>query len=95
MALIETQASRMRAPLFAAGQQWHVGVEHGRLVYQDERGLMDLAAQNCSAVTSSTMPGLRLRPARGRCLQDQPRGIRAGIVGAEWRRGCSGFHRAA
>ncbi len=34
----------MRAPLHAAGQQWHVGVERGRLVYQDERGLMDLAA---------------------------------------------------
>ena len=28
----------------AAGQEWHVSVERGRLVYQDERGLMDLAA---------------------------------------------------
>ena len=44
MAVIEQQARRMRAPLHAAGQQWHVGVERGRLVYQDERGLMDLAA---------------------------------------------------
>lgn len=44
MAVIEAQARRMRAPLFAAGQQWHVSVERGRLVYQDERGLMDLAA---------------------------------------------------
>src|SRR6188768_2055974 len=44
MAVIEAQANRMRAPLHAAGQQWHVGVERGRLVYQDERGLMDLAA---------------------------------------------------
>ena len=44
MAVIEAQASRMRAPLHAAGQQWHVSVERGRLVYQDERGLMDLAA---------------------------------------------------
>ena len=44
MAVIEAQASRMRAPLHAAGQQWHVSVERGRLVYQDDRGLMDLAA---------------------------------------------------
>ena len=44
MAVIEAQASRMRAPLHAAGQEWHVSVERGRLVYQDDRGLMDLAA---------------------------------------------------
>ncbi len=44
MAVIEAQAGRMRAPMHAAGQQWHVSVERGRLVYQDERGLMDLAA---------------------------------------------------
>src|SRR5689334_1305831 len=44
MTVIEAQAGRMRAPLHAAGQQWHVGVERGRLVYQDERGLLDLAA---------------------------------------------------
>src|SRR5205823_5153276 len=41
MAVIEAQASRLRAPLFAAGQEWHVGIERGRLVYQDDRGLMD------------------------------------------------------
>ncbi|MBA4038615.1 MAG: bifunctional folylpolyglutamate synthase/dihydrofolate synthase, partial [Bradyrhizobium sp.] len=44
MTVIEAQAKRMRAPVHAAGQQWHVSVERGRLVYQDERGLMDLAA---------------------------------------------------
>src|SRR6201999_1167558 len=35
MVVIEQQARRMRSPLYAAGQQWHVGVERGRLVYQD------------------------------------------------------------
>src|SRR5260370_2072884 len=43
MTVVEAQAGRMRAPLYAAGQQWHVSVECGRLVYQDDRGLMDLA----------------------------------------------------
>ena len=32
LAEIEQQAKRMRAPLFAAGESWHVNVEHGRLV---------------------------------------------------------------
>lgn len=40
--VIEAQAARLGAPLIAYGQHWHVGEEHGRLVYQDERGLLDL-----------------------------------------------------
>src|SRR4029077_20023493 len=43
-AVIEQSARRMHAPLHAAGQDWHVNVERGRLVYQDDRGLMDLVA---------------------------------------------------
>ena len=35
MPVIEAHAKRMHAPMHAAGQQWHVGVERGRLVYQD------------------------------------------------------------
>jgi dihydrofolate synthase/folylpolyglutamate synthase len=41
-AVLERHAERARAPLYAAGQQWHAGEEHGRLVYQDEKGLLDL-----------------------------------------------------
>ena len=44
MAVIEQVARRQRAPMVTAGQEWHVNVERGRLVYQDDRGLMDLAA---------------------------------------------------
>ena len=39
---IEAAAARVGAPLIVHGQQWHVGLEHERLVYQDERGLLDL-----------------------------------------------------
>ena len=42
MDVIERQAARMGAPLLAHGQHWHVGVERDRLIYQDERGLLDL-----------------------------------------------------
>ncbi len=40
--VIERVAARAGAPLFVHGQDWHVNVEAGRLVYQDDRGLLDL-----------------------------------------------------
>jgi dihydrofolate synthase/folylpolyglutamate synthase len=40
--VIEARAARLGAPVLAYGQQWHVSTERGRLVYQDETGLLDL-----------------------------------------------------
>jgi dihydrofolate synthase / folylpolyglutamate synthase len=40
--VIEQRAKEMRAPAHIGGQQWHVSIERGRLVFQDERGLLDL-----------------------------------------------------
>lgn len=42
MDVIEAVAARLGASLQAYGQHWHVNEEHGRLVYQDETGLLDL-----------------------------------------------------
>ncbi|WP_298840484.1 folylpolyglutamate synthase/dihydrofolate synthase family protein [uncultured Roseobacter sp.] len=42
MDVIEARAAGLGAPLFAYGQQWHVGPERDRMVYQDETGLLDL-----------------------------------------------------
>lgn len=42
MDVIEAQAQKMGAPLCAYGQHWHVYEERGRLVFQDETGLLDL-----------------------------------------------------
>ncbi len=42
MEVIENTALRLSAPLIAYGQQWHVFEERGRLIFQDERGLLDL-----------------------------------------------------
>lgn len=42
MEVIEATAARLGAPLIAFGQHWHVYEEAGRLVFQDERGLLDL-----------------------------------------------------
>jgi dihydrofolate synthase/folylpolyglutamate synthase len=42
LAVIERQAARLRAPLKIAGADWTATEERGRLVYQDETGLLDL-----------------------------------------------------
>jgi dihydrofolate synthase/folylpolyglutamate synthase len=85
MAVIEAQAGRMRAPLFAAGQQWHVGVERGRLVYQDERGLMDLAAPRLFGRHQFDNAGLAIATLRAaERFKVSPAAFEAGIVNAEW-----------
>lgn len=85
MAVIEAQANRMRAPLHAAGQQWHVGIEHGRLVYQDDRGLMDLAAPKLFGRHQFDNAGLAIATLRATdAFKVSPAAFEAGIVGAEW-----------
>ena len=44
--VIETRAARLGAPLHAHGQQWHCAPEHGRMMFQDETGLLDLPLPN-------------------------------------------------
>jgi dihydrofolate synthase/folylpolyglutamate synthase len=44
MNVIERAAAKARAPLLIAGEDWTVGEENGRLVYQDDDGLLDLPA---------------------------------------------------
>ncbi len=44
--VIEARAQALGAPLIAHGQHWHVYEERGRLIYQDERGLLDLPLPN-------------------------------------------------
>lgn len=46
LAVIEAKAARMGAPVWAFGQHWNVWEERGRLVYQDENGLLDLPLPN-------------------------------------------------
>ncbi len=85
MTVIEAQAGRMRAPLHAAGQQWHVSVERGRLVYQDERGLMDLAAPKLFGRHQFDNAGLAIATLRAiDAFKIGMSAYEAGIVNAEW-----------
>jgi len=46
LAVIEEKAARLGVPLFAHGQHWHAFEERGRLIYQDDTGLLDLPLPN-------------------------------------------------
>jgi len=46
MAVIEAEAAKLGAPLIAHGQHWHAWAERGRMVFQDENGLLDLPLPN-------------------------------------------------
>ena len=46
MSVIEARAARLGAPLLAYGQHWHVAQDRGRMVYQDDNGLLDLPLPN-------------------------------------------------
>ena len=46
LAVIEAKAERLSAPLIVAGQHWFAFEDAGRLVFQDENGLLDLPLPN-------------------------------------------------
>lgn len=46
LAVIEARAERLGAPILAFGQHWHVAEDRGRLIFQDETGLLDLPLPN-------------------------------------------------
>ena len=85
MAAIEAQARRLRAPLHSAGEGWHVNVERGRLVYQDDRGLMDLAAPKLFGRHQFDNAGLAVATLRAQSVfRIDAAAFEAGIVNAEW-----------
>jgi dihydrofolate synthase / folylpolyglutamate synthase len=84
-AVIEQSARRMIAPLHRAGQEWHVNVERGRLVYQDDRGLMDLAAPRLFGRHQFDNAGLAIATLRALdAFRIEPSAFEAGILNAEW-----------
>jgi dihydrofolate synthase/folylpolyglutamate synthase len=84
-AVIEQRAKQMRSPLHAAGQDWHVHVEHGRLVYQDECGLLDLAAPRLFGRHQFDNAGLAIATLRAQDrFSIEATAFECGVTGAEW-----------
>jgi dihydrofolate synthase / folylpolyglutamate synthase len=85
IAMLEQSARRMHAPLYRAGQEWHVNIERGRLVYQDDRGLMDLAAPRLFGRHQFDNAGLAIATLRALdAFRLEPSAFEAGIVNADW-----------
>jgi len=85
MAVIAAQAKKMRAPLHAAGESWHVSAEHGRMVYQDEQGLLDLVAPKLFGRHQFDNAGLAIATLRAsQIFKLDHAAYEAGIARAEW-----------
>ncbi|EEX13185.1 FolC bifunctional protein [Citreicella sp. SE45] len=82
MEVIEARAERLGAPLLAHGQHWQVWEERGRLVFQDEHGLMDLPLPNLPGAHQIENAGAALAALRHLGLGDAA--CEAAVTRAEW-----------
>lgn len=80
--VIEARAARLGAPLLAHGQHWHVGREHGRLVFQDETGLRDLPLPNLAGAHQIENAGAALAALRH--LEAGDAALEAAVTQARW-----------
>ena len=82
LAVIEAEAARHMAPVLAYGQQWHVGAEAGRMVYQDETGLLDLPKPNLLGAHQISNAGAALAALRHLGIASGP--CEAAVTQAQW-----------
>lgn len=81
---IERCAARVRANLFVAGQDWTAYRESGRLVYQDEDGLLDLPAPRLPGRHQFTNAGTAVATLRRAGLMLPREAFDRGLTSAEW-----------
>ena len=84
LAVIERQAGRMRAPLSIAGENWTATEERGRLVYQDNEGLLDLPAPKLYGRHQFENAGTAIAALRAAGLKLPAAAFEAGMVQVEW-----------
>lgn len=82
MAVIEARAERMSAPIHAYGQHWQVYQEAGRMIYQDERGLLDLPLPRLVGAHQIHNAGAAI--AALRLLNIQEEACTAGLNNVSW-----------
>jgi len=82
--VIEKTAARLQAPLFVANQDWVAYAEHGRMVYQDERGLLDLPAPRLIGRHQYANAGTAVAALRRAGIALVSAAIESGLTGVEW-----------
>ncbi len=85
LAVLERQAAKLGAPLKIAGEDWTATEERGRLVYQDEAGLLDLPAPKLYGRHQFENAGLAIAALRAvKSLKIPPAAFEAGMTKADW-----------
>jgi dihydrofolate synthase / folylpolyglutamate synthase len=84
LAVIESQAARLRAPLRIAGEDWTATEERGRLVYQDADGLLDLPAPKLYGRHQFENAGAAIAALRVSGLKLPVAAFEAGMVRVDW-----------
>ena len=82
LAVIEARAARLGAPVLAFGQHWNAWEERGRLIYQDENGLLDLPLPNLPGPHQIQNAGAAI--AALRALGRDEAACEAAVTRAEW-----------
>ena len=83
-ATIATRAGEVGAPLFAAGRDWVVYQEHGRLVYQDQEGLIEAPPPGLRGRHQIENAGLAIATLRAAQLFPGPEAVATGVRAAQW-----------
>ena len=84
LAVIERQAARVKAPLSIAGEDWTATEERGRLVYQDDDGLLDLPAPRLYGRHQFENAGTAIAALRGGGLKLPAAAFEAGMLRVDW-----------
>jgi dihydrofolate synthase/folylpolyglutamate synthase len=85
LAVIERTAQRLKAPLRIAGEDWTATEERGRLVYQDDDGLLDLPAPRLAGRHQFENAGTAIATLRAiATLKLSPESFEAGMIKADW-----------
>lgn len=84
LAVIERQAARLRAPLKIAGEDWTATEERGRLVYQDQDGLLDLPAPKLCGRHQFENAGTAIAALRAGGLKLSTGAFEAAMVQVDW-----------
>lgn len=84
MASLEACALAERASLFAFGQDWNAWRENGRLIYQDEDGLCDLAPPRLAGAHQFMNAGLAVAAIKAAGLAVTDEVLSTGIDSARW-----------
>jgi dihydrofolate synthase / folylpolyglutamate synthase len=82
--VIETEAARLGAPVFLGNRDWIVHGEHGRLVYQDLDGLLDLPSPRLPGRHQFTNAGAAIAALRQSNIGLPSAAIEAGLSSVEW-----------